>query len=233
MIVSIHQPAYLPWLGYLDRIAASDTFIFLDTVQFEKNSFTNRNRIKTANGPLWLTVPVLSQGHIGRTLQDLKIDNRQDWKTRHLRSIEQNYRKAPFFSERFPRLAALYEGTEESLAELCFRQLHFWAGEFRLKAKILRASDLKAEGAKSGLVLSLCQATGATTYLSGPQGRGYLDEASFAGAGIALRYQDFAPRPYPQLFGDFAPAMAALDYWMHTSDPAGFREMRSSERVDS
>ena len=186
MIVSIHQPAYLPWLGYLDRIAQSDTFIFLDMVQFEKNSFTNRNRIKTANGPLWLTVPVLSQGHIGKTLLDLKIDNRQDWKTRHLRSIEQNYRKAPFFAERFARFAALYDVVEDGLADFCFRQLRFWADEFALSARILRARDLAAAGSKSDLVVSLCHAVNATEYLSGPQGRSYLDETTFARAGIKV-----------------------------------------------
>ncbi len=78
MIVSIHQPAYLPWLGYLDRIARSDLFIFLDNVQFERNSFTNRNQIKTANGPVWLTVPVLVQGHLTKKLTQIMIDERRD-----------------------------------------------------------------------------------------------------------------------------------------------------------
>jgi len=233
MIVSIHQPAYLPWLGYLDRIAQSDTFIFLDMVQFEKNSFTNRNRIKTANGPLWLTVPVLSQGHIGKTLLDLKIDNRQDWKTRHLRSIEQNYRKAPFFAERFARFAALYDVVEDGLADFCFRQLRFWADEFALSARILRARDLAAAGSKSDLVVSLCHAVNATEYLSGPQGRSYLDEPTFARAGIKVRYHDFMPQTYPQLFGDFLPAMAALDYWMHMPEPAAFHQAHKSERENS
>ena len=233
MIVSIHQPAYLPWLGYLDRIAQSDTFIFLDTVQFEKNSFTNRNRIKTGNGPLWLTVPVLSHGHIGKTLLDLKIDNRQDWKTKHLRSIEQNYRKAPFFSERFPGLAALYEETGDGLADFCLRQLHFWAKEFSLDTEILRASEFQAEGHKSDLVLSLCKIVGATQYLSGPQGRGYLDEQAFTKAGIEVRYHDFVSPAYPQLFGEFVPTMAALDYWMHMPDPATFSQQHKPEREHS
>ncbi|HET7086171.1 MAG TPA: WbqC family protein [Rhizomicrobium sp.] len=231
MIVSIHQPAYLPWLGYLDRIAQSDVFIFLDTVQFEKNSFTNRNRIKTANGPLWLTVPVLSQGHIGKRLQELRIDNRQDWRTKHLRSIEQNYRKAPYFAERFPRLKALYGHAQDSLTELCFTQLKFWMAEFGLRARLLRASELAVEGAKSDLVLALAAAAGASAYISGPQGRGYLDEASFREAGIKLHYHDFSPTPYPQLYGEFAPAMAALDYWMNVAEPQNFRQMEKPEET--
>jgi hypothetical protein len=231
MIVSIHQPAYLPWLGYLDRIARSDVFIFLDTVQFEKNSFTNRNRIKTANGPLWLTVPVLSQGHIGKTLRDLEIDNRQDWRSKHLRSIEQNYRRAPFFADRFARLKTLYSQVQNSLTELCFEQLKFWTVEFGLSARLLRASELAVQGTKSDLVLALAAAAGATDYISGPQGRGYLDEPSFRDAGIKLHYHDFSPRPYPQLYGEFVPAMAALDYWFNIADPMNFRRMEKPESV--
>src|SRR6267378_479446 len=129
MIVSIHQPAYLPWLGYFDRIATSDTFIFLDNVQFEKNSFTNRNRIKTATGSLWLTVPVQTRGHLHKTLLDIEIDSRQDWKRKHLRSIEQNYRSASCFTKRFDRLAASYPPEAGRLVELCFHQLSFWLKE--------------------------------------------------------------------------------------------------------
>jgi hypothetical protein len=223
LIVSIHQPAYLPWLGYLDRIAASDAFIYLDTVQFEKNSFINRNRIKTRSGPLWLTVPVLSHGHQDRTLLELRIDNRQHWKKKHLRSIEQNYRRAPYFNERFTKLLPLYDVDDDTIVDLCFQQLRLWTAEFGLKARIIRASELNAEGRKSNLVLALCELAKARIYLSGPQGRDYLDVSAFASAGIEVRYHDFVPRPYPQLFGEFVPAMAALDYWMNVSEPALFR----------
>jgi len=223
LIVSIHQPAYLPWLGYLDRIAASERFVFLDTVQFEKNSFTNRNLIKTHNGELWLTIPVLSKGHTSSSLHDLKIDNSQDWRSRHLRSIEQNYKKAPYFEDRFPKLVAVYE-PEDSLSDLCFRHLQFWAGEFKLGADIVRASDLGGEGKKSDLILSLCMRAGATTYLSGSYGREYLDEVAFAEAGVELKYHQFVPQPYPQLFGEFFPTAAALDYWMNVGEPSKFRE---------
>src|SRR5450631_1867991 len=101
MIVAIHQPAYLPWLGYFDRIAASDLFIFLDTVQFERNSFTNRNRIKTASGPIWLTVPVRLRGHMEKILNEIEIDNTKGWKKKHLRAVEQNYHRAPMFAKNF------------------------------------------------------------------------------------------------------------------------------------
>jgi hypothetical protein len=97
MILSIHQPGYMPWLGYFYRIAQSDRFVYLDTVQFERNSFINRNRIKTAKGPMWLTVPVCLQDHFGKTIAETEIDARQDWKRKHLRSIEQSYARAAGF----------------------------------------------------------------------------------------------------------------------------------------
>jgi hypothetical protein len=226
MIVSIHQPAYLPWLGYFDRIAKSDTFIFLDTVQFERNSYTNRNRIKTANGPIWLTVPVLLQGHLAKKLTEIEIDEKQDWRKKHLRSIEQNYRRASAFAERFTRLAAQYESKTSHLADLCFDQLAFWLRELAIGARVLRASTLAATGSKSDLVLSLCQSVGATTYLSGPLGRGYLDENQFVSAGIDIRYHDYQHPTYSQLYGEFVPAMAVVDYWMNCPNPNLFTGLR-------
>ncbi len=225
MIVSIHQPAYLPWLGYFDRIAKSDIFIFLDTVQFERNSFTNRNRIKTANGPIWLTVPVLLRGHLAKKLSEIEIDERQDWRGKHLRSIEQNYRRAAGFADRFDRLKAQYDLVASGLADFCFAQLKFWLRELAIGTRIVRASEQAVTGSKSELVLSLCRNAGATTYLSGPLGRGYLDEGQFKAAGISVRYHDFQHPIYPQLYGEFIPAMAIVDYWMNCPDAGLFADV--------
>ncbi|HVZ53576.1 MAG TPA: WbqC family protein [Pseudolabrys sp.] len=222
MIVSIHQPAYLPWLGYFDRIARSDVFIVLDNVQFERNSFTNRNKIKTANGPAWLTVPVRLSGHFETTIADIEIDDTQDWRRKHLRSIEQSYSRAPDFAEKFGRLSALYEDRQHRLAPLCVTQLRFWLGELRIDTPVLLASEQPVSGRKSDLVLALCRHAGATTYLSGPLGRGYLNENEFAEAGIAVAYHDFVHPAYKQQYGDFVPAMAIVDYWMNSGDPAVF-----------
>lgn len=219
MILSIHQPAYLPWLGYLDRIARSDRFVFLDTVQFEKNSFTNRNRIKTAAGPLWLTVPVLHGGHLSGTLRDTRIDVSRHWVAKHLRSIEMAYRKAPRFAVCFPRLAALYEVRHERLADLCWAQLRFWLDEFGIRTPVLRASELAVEGRGSALVLAICRRLGATEYLAGPLGRNYLAEADFHAARVRVRYHDYESPRYPQLHGEFVPALAALDHWFNCPGP--------------
>jgi hypothetical protein len=225
LIVSINQPAYLPWLGYFDRIAQSDLFVFLDSVQFERNSFANRNRIMTPNGALWLTVPVHLAGHLSMTINDVEIDVRQQWCRKHLRSIEQNYRNAPAFAEKFARLAASYPPKMNRLAELCFAQLKFWLDELGITTPIVRASATGVSGRKSGLVLALCKYFGATGYLAGPLGRGYLRESEFAAQGIAVRYHDYVPLPYPQFYGNFEPALAILDYWMNCDEPNLFKKV--------
>lgn len=224
MIVSIHQPAYLPWLGYLARIAASDVFVLLDTVQFERNSFVNRNRIKTAQGPLWLTVPVLHQGHLDKQLLDMEIDERRDWRRKHVRSIEQNYRSAARFAENRLPLASLFGEPEHRLTELCVRQLEFWLSELSIGTPVVRASDLPVTGQKSDLVLAICRHLGAKTYLSGPLGRGYLSEEDFAAAGIVIHYYDYRHPTYPQPHGAFLPAMSVVDYWLTCGDPQLFRQ---------
>jgi hypothetical protein len=215
VIVSIHQPAYLPWLGYLARIAASDVFVFLDTVQFERGSFTNRNRIK-ANGRLqWLTVPVRSRGYQSRTLLEMEIDNHRDWRTKHLRAIEQSYSRAPHFGPNAPRLASLVSPGENQFATLCFAQLMFWLDEFQINTRVVRASDMQVDGRKSELVLNICRRLGASKYISGTIGRHYLDEAKFSAAGIDLTYQDYRHPVYPQLGGEFIAGLSAVDYWMN------------------
>ena len=210
-----HQPAYLPWLGYFDRIRRCELFVFLDNVQFERNSFTNRNRIKTPQGPQWLTVPVLQKGHLSSDMRETRIDNTQRWRERHLRSIAQNYRRAPRFEENFPKLEQLLAQPQELLADMCFEQLAFWLGELGIRARVVRASSLPPMRRKSELVLDLCRHFGADHYLSGPLGRDYLDEPAFAAHGIALSYHQFQPLPYPQLHGEFVPGLAVLDWWMN------------------
>lgn len=191
--------------------------MFLDSVQFEKNSFTNRNRIKTPKGPLWLTIPVLGHGHLHKRLVDIKIDGTQNWKRKHLRAIEQNYARAPCFSRRFDRLIANYEFDTDGLAEFCYRQLQFWLGELSISTPVVRASDLDVVGSKSDLILGLCKRLGATTYLSGPFGRDYLEEERFAEAGIGIRYHDYSHPKYQQLYGEFVSSLAVVDYWFNVA----------------
>jgi hypothetical protein len=218
--LSAHQPAYLPWLGYFEKIARADIFVYLDTVQFEKNSFTNRNRIKGPNGPFWLTVPVRQKGHLEGTLQTLEIDGAQAWREKHLKAIALSYARAPGFAAKFARLEALYGEAHATLADFCWAQLQFWVQELGLgRTRLVRSSELPAMARKSDLVLDLCRHFGANRYLSGKLGRDYLDEAAFGSHDIEVVYQDYRCEPYPQLHGEFVPALGIVDVWMNMPVP--------------
>ncbi len=215
MILSAHQPAYLPWLGYFEKIARADVFVFMDTVQFEKNSFINRNRIKTPQGAQWLTVPVKTRGHLAATLRSTEIDETQRWRDKHLRSIAVNYRRAAHFARCFPKLEQLLRLPENSLAELCWRHMRFWLEEFGVDTRAVRASELPVTGTKSGLVLAYCRHLGATRYISGTLGRDYLLESEFIAAGVSVEFQEYSHPTYPQLWGQFLPQMSVVDAWMN------------------
>jgi hypothetical protein len=219
VILTAHQPAYLPWLGYFDRIHSAQVFVFLDSVQFETNSYINRNKIKSPQGELWLTVPVHSKGHTGDTIQNLTIDSKSNWKKKHLGAIHANYRRAPRFDAMYPDLERLYQSDHSLLSDLCFEHLMFWLGQLGLKPKVVKSSTLGLRSSKSDLILDICRALGANHYLSGSQGRNYLREDDFRDAGIAVRYQDYTHPEYPQLWGNtFVPRLSVLDFLMNASN---------------
>ena len=215
MIVSAHQPAFLPWLGYFDRIARSDVFVFLDGIQFEKNSFINRNRIKTKRGPLWLTIPVNHKGHTSSTMVATTIAGDNSWRRKQLCSISQAYSRAPYFGSVFPKLESLYKIEGATLADTCFSQLQFWLSELSITTRIVRMSDLELSERKSDLVLEICQKLGATNYISGALGRDYLELAQFQAASVGVTFQDYAHPEYRQLHGDFVPNLSIVDAWMN------------------
>ena len=221
-VVSIHQPAYLPWLGYFDKIRRADLFIYLDSVQFQKQSFQNRNKIRTADGWTWLTVPVETKGRLYETpLKDLPINNRVNWRRKHRAAIEMNYRKAPRFEPVMSLLDRFYAQEWEHLSDLCYAMMTAFNRELAVDSEIRKASELKTlEGGKSDLLLSICRAVGATTYLSGALGQNYLDVESFERAGIDVLFQDYRHPVYAQLQPDFLPNMAVIDLLMNEADPA-------------
>jgi hypothetical protein len=214
--ITIHQPAYLPWLGYFDKIKKSDVFIFLDSVQFEKNSFINRNKIKTANGPIWLTVPVFSKNHFQTSLKYTEINNKANWRRDHFLSIYYNYRKAKRFDECYEKLKLLYEKEYTFLSDLCWSQLLFWLNELKIDTKVIRASDLNIQSKKSDLILDLCKYFEADCYLSGSLGKDYLVEGDFHKEGIKIEYQNYQHPIYEQLWRVFLPNLSIVDLWMNS-----------------
>jgi len=218
MILSAHQPAYLPWAGYLNKIASADVFIYLDKVQYEKNSFINRNKIKTSQGSQWLTVPIKIKGHISNSILTTEIDNNFSWQEKHLKSIQMNYSRALRYKECFSKIEELVLFNESSLAEFCFKHLIFWLDELNIKTKIYRLSELPIINNKSNLILDLCRYFKAQKYLSGPLGRNYLNEDDFSKSGIIIEYQNYIQKVYNQLWGDFIPNLSFLDFWFNDYD---------------
>lgn len=196
----------------------SDVFIFLDSVQFEKNSFTNRNKIKTPQGPVWLTIPMKLKGHLSKTILEMEIDNSQNWVEKHLSAIYLNYKKAPRFAECYAKLELLYKHEYVSLAELCWDHLMFWMAELNIKNKVVRCSKLSINSKKSGLILDLCKYFGSDRYISGTLGKDYLNAEEFRQAGISVEFQIYRHPVYPQLWGDFLPYMSIVDFWMNTDE---------------
>jgi len=218
MIVSAHQPAYNPWLGYFDKIKRSDVFVFLDTVQFEKNSFTNRNKIKSANGPVWLTVPVIKTNHFEMIMKDMLIDNRSNWQKKHLNSIFLSYKKSPYFSDVFPKLEKLYSKSYEFFVDMSWDHLLFWLDFLGIDTKIVKSSDLGITSKKSDLVFDICKEIKADKYISGALGIDYLDTDRFKESGIDVEFQNYVYPEYNQMFGDFIPNLGIIDFVMNESN---------------
>lgn len=212
MIVSINQPAYLPWLGYFHRIAVSDVHIVLDHVQFEKNSFINRNKVRTVNGWCWLSVPVQTAGRFPDIpINQLTIADDGRWARKHWLTVSQCYVRAPYFSDHARFFEQIYSRKWVRLVDLCHDITSYLLDAFRISTPLRYSSGIPVGGRKSELILNLCVAVGATTYLSGPLGRDYLDEAAFRARGIRVEYADFKHPVYPQVHGGFEPNMAAID----------------------
>jgi hypothetical protein len=212
MILSINQPAYLPWLGYFNRIDAAQKHIELDHVQFEKNSFINRNKIKTKDGSIWLTVPVKTKGRFGNnTINQVEIDNTTNWQKKHLQSIYQNYKKTFYFDLYFPLLESIYKKKYSLLIDLINQSNNFFIVQLNIQTFIIKSSSLNITSSKSDLILDLCINEKATTYLSGPLGRNYLDKNKFIENNIEILYDDYKHPTYSQLYDKFEPYMCILD----------------------
>jgi len=212
MIVSINQPAYLPWLGYFDRIARSDVHIVLDHVQFEKNSMVNRNRIRTPGGSQMLTVPVRTAGRFGDlAINELEISGSGQWARKHWQAIRQNYAKAEHFSPHQEFFAATYGTTWHTLNDLMRHLTGHLLASLGIGTRILYSSDLPVREKKQELILDLCRHAGATTYISGALGRNYLDPGQFAAAGIELLFQDYRHPVYPQCRPGFESHLSVID----------------------
>ncbi len=219
MIVAIHQPNYLPYLGFFHKMFLADVLVLYDTAQYSKNDFHNRNRIKTQERLMWLTVPV--RRPTGREIRAVEADASKPWARDHWEAIRVNYAQAKYFGAYAKDVEAFYRQPPATLAAINRPLIEFLAGALGIKRRILWASELAAleEPSPSGKLVELTRRAGGDTYLSGPGGPDYLDRDMFAG--LEVRVQEFRHPTYRQLWGKFIPNASALDAVLNLGDHAG------------
>lgn len=216
--VVILQPGYLPWLGFFNQLMRSDVFVYYDDVQFDKHGWRNRNRIKSPNGPHWLTVPVLNKGKFGQTNLEVEIDNRQPWGRKQVGTIKQFYAKAPYLNMYLPKLEELLCSGWDNLVELDLAVVDLLCEWLQVRRKMARSSELDILGTKSERLLRICQHFGATNYISGDSAMDYLDTDLFAANGVSVKWQKFNHPVYPQLHGEFIPYLSVLDLLLNVGE---------------
>ncbi|MCK4244243.1 MAG: WbqC family protein [Candidatus Omnitrophica bacterium] len=209
MICAIHQPQFLPWLGYFDKIDKSDIFVFLDNVQYKKNEWQNRNRIKIAHGWQWLTIPV--KYRFGQRINEILIDYSKDWRPKHWQALITNYQKSPYFKDYRDFFQKVYQQNWRYLAEIniyLIRKLMKFLG---IEKEMKKASDLGIKGEKTIRLVEICKVLGADTYLSGQGAKDYLDLEKFKRAKIEVIFQEFAHPIYRQNYQGFEPNLSIID----------------------
>jgi hypothetical protein len=221
LIAAGHQPNYLPWLGFFDKLLHSDIFIIEDNIQFEQQGFTNRNKIKTQNGSTWLTVPIMHNGET-RLINQVKISNEADpdWAKRHWLTLKHNYCKAPFWKKYNVFFEETYKMKWTLLIDLNMHLIRGFMGFFKIDTPLIMASSLNVSGKKGELVLAQCKAVGASVQFAGTGAHEYIDQKRFEQEGIKLVFQDFKHPIYPQNHGEFVSNLSAIDYLFCTGgDP--------------
>jgi len=220
VLVSIHQPQFMPWLGYFDKMDRADAFVLLDTVQYKKNEWQNRNRIKTAKGPMWLTVPV--RYRFPARIDEVAVHSEVPWPRKHLQALRTNYAGSAHWESQAAALEALYAEPAAGLAGVNADSIAWLAARLGIDTEMRWASSLPvATQEPTQRLVDLCRALGADAYLSGPDGRNYLDLARFAAAGIDVIFHEYEHPEYPQLFGSFVSHLSALDLVLNLGPDAG------------
>ncbi len=214
MIVTIHQPDFLPWLGFFDRWKKSNFFIVLDDVQFLRRGWHHRDKIKTIDGIKWLTVPVIKKGKRYQLIRDVEIDNEIGWRNKHLKTIKLNYKRAPNFKNIFRRIEKIYDKKYSLLIDFNMSFLRFVAEELGITTPIVFASDYNIKSSATQRIVDLVKAVGGTNYLTGSGAKDYLDESLFVKENIKIIWQEFSHPVYKQLHGEFVPMLSSLDFLM-------------------
>ena len=197
MILSIHQPEFLPWYGYIHKLYHSDIFVILDDVQFKKNYFENRNKILTKNGPIWITIPVVSKDRLDNTIRTTKINWHKDWRKKVISTIQQTYSKYSFYDEIKP-LLEIFDIKYETIYELNMAIINFIIKLLDIDTKIIIQSELNTTKHKNDLLLEICQKLDVDKYMMNMNGSDYFEYELFKENNIEVIHHDFKHIRYDQ-----------------------------------
>lgn len=223
MKCAILQPSYIPWRGYFHQIQKSDFFVFYDDVQYDKHGWRNRNRVKTAQGAQWLTIPVHKKGNIEFTKRicDVEIAWDRPWNRKHLAALTQSYAHSRYFAELEPTLDSWYSSTLTKLADFTIDLTVELASRLGIQhTKFVRASQLGILGHRTERLINIVKHLGCDHYISGPSAKAYLQEECFERAGVTLEYMKYTYPEYPQLHGPFDPHVSIVDLLFMTGKDA-------------
>ena len=229
--VAIVQSNYIPWRGYFDLINSVDHFILYDDAQYTIRDWRNRNIIKTPQGPKWLSIPIEVKGRYHQKIKDAAVSD-SGWARKHWATIIHNYSRARYFSDHRELFEKLYLGLEETmLSQINFLFLRALCRLLEITTPLTWSMDYRLSGDKTERLVSLCRQAGATSYLSGPAAKAYLDESLFLQEGISVSYMDYSGYPeYAQLYPPFEPGVSVIDL-IFNEGPDARRYLKSSHSL--
>jgi hypothetical protein len=213
MIATIHQPNYLPWLGFFDKIKRSDILVILDTAKFVEDDFQQRNKIRTSSkqGWMWLTIPIPKDCH-DVPINKVKMAD-SNWKQEHWKSVQHFYARTPYFESYSKFFQKIYRSDIKNLSEFNIEIIKYLISAFNINSKVFVASEMPINHSlkSTDMLIEIINRVGATHYISGKSGKNYMDETKFKDAGIGIEYQNYRHPEYPQAFSGFIPCMSAID----------------------
>lgn len=211
MRIAIMQPGYLPWLGFFDLMHHCELFVIFDDVQYTKKDWRSRNKIRTWDGWMWLSVPVQTKHRRFQTIYEAEIDHTSNWRQKHLRAIEVNYGRAPYFKDFFPALKEIIGFRWEHLVDLDLELIKWLAAAFGMRRDIIKSSGLKTHGKREEKIIAVCEALGAKELYDTKAASTFLDLPAFEKKRIKLEFQDYCHPIYQQLHEPFLSHMSAID----------------------
>ena len=232
MLITGHQPNYLPYIGFFHKVSLADTLVIVDVVQYVKRGpfgWINRNRIRTPQGWIWLTVPVKTKGKFHQSIMETEIDNSTPWARKHLKSIERNYQNTPYFHKYFDFLQEIYNKQWLLLADLNEAIIRYVLEQLGIKIGIIKASQLeldyklpdadnKNDSSATDLIIQMCRKLNSDSYLHGKHGQDYLDQPMLKESNIVSYFQEFQHPVYKQQYEPFMPEMSIIDLLFSRGD---------------